>query len=290
MDTEKCAALLEALETGALGRAAEKLGYTPSGISRMIAALEEEVGFPLLYRSRSGVVPSTECETLLPAMRQMVYQAECCRQAAASVRGLEQGSVTVGGNYRFYARKLAQLIARFREKHPGIMFQTLESTSTALTETLREHRADLCVISRRDGSHEWFPLRRDQMVVMLSPRHPLAYLPAIPLHLLETESYIELYSGRETDNSRCLAANNILPRNRFACVEDEFSAMAMAEAGLGIAMVNALIAETMEKGDVVFRPLDPPQYVEIGIATPPVETISPAARQFLAFVRQNLRE
>lgn len=173
MDTEKCAALLCALEEGTLARAADKLGYTPSGISRMVAALEGELGFPLLRRGRSGVSATAECQALLPALRQMVYQAENCRQTAAALRGLEQGRVTVGANYRFYARQLAHLMARFREKHPGIQFQTIEGTSTALAEALREHRADLCVISRRDGPHQWLPLRRDEMMVMLSPDHPL---------------------------------------------------------------------------------------------------------------------
>ena len=70
MDTEKCAALLCALEEGMLARAAERLGYTPSGISRMVAALEEELGFPLLYRSRGGVTATGECEALLGAIRQ----------------------------------------------------------------------------------------------------------------------------------------------------------------------------------------------------------------------------
>ena len=286
MDTEKCAALLCALEEGTLARAADRLGYTPSGISRMIAALEEDVGFPLLYRGRSGVSATGECEALLPALRQMVYQAESCRQTAASLRGLEQGSITVGANYRFYARQLAQLMARFREKHPGIAFQTIEGTSTTLVTALQEHRADLCIISRREGPHQWLPLRQDQMMVMLSPQHPLA-ADAVPIRRLETESYIEIYPGRETDNSRILAENGVCPRNRFAGVEDDFSAMAMVEAGLGIALVNALIAGTLN-GNVVFRPLDPPQYVEVGIATPPPEIMSPAARRFLNFVRENM--
>ena len=286
MDTEKCAALLCALEEGTLARAADRLGYTPSGISRMIAALEEDVGFPLLYRGRSGVSATGECETLLPALRQMVYQAESCRQTAASLRGLEQGSITVGANYRFYARQLAQLMARFREKHPGIAFQTIEGTSTTLVTALQEHRADLCIISRREGPHQWLPLRQDQMMVMLSPQHPLA-ADAVPIRRLETESYIEIYPGRETDNSRILAENGVCPGNRFAGVEDDFSAMAMVEAGLGIALVNALIAGTLN-GNVVFRPLDPPQYVEVGIATPPPEIMSPAARRFLNFVRENM--
>ncbi len=288
MDTEKCAALLCALEEGTLARAAEKLGYTPSSISRMVAALEEELGFPLLHRSRGGVLATGECEALLPALRQMAYQAECCRQTAAALRGLEQGSITVGANYHFYSRQMAHLMARFRERHPGIVFQTIEGTSTTLAAALREHRADLCVISRRDGSHQWLPLRRDPMMVMLSPAHPLAAAEAVPIHLLETESYIEIFPGRETDNSRILAENDIHPGNRFAGVEDNFSAMAMVEAGLGISLVNGLIAGTLT-GDVVFRPLDPPQYVEIGIATPPTETMSPAARRFLAFVRENIK-
>ena len=286
MDTEKCAALLCALEEGTLARAADRLGYTPSGISRMIAALEEDVGFPLLYRGRSGVSATGECEALLPALRQMVYQAESCRQTAASLRGLEQGSITVGANYRFYARQLAQLMARFREKHPGIAFQTIEGTSTTLVTALQEHRADLCIISRREGPHQWLPLRQDQMMVMLSPQHPLA-ADAVPIRRLETESYIEIYPGRETDNSRILAENGVCPGNRFAGVEDDFSAMAMVEAGLGIALVNALIAGTLN-GNVVFRPLDPPQYVEVGIATPPPEIMSPAARRFLNFVRETM--
>lgn len=286
MDTEKCAALLCALEVGTLARAADRLGYTPSGISRMIAALEEDVGFPLLYRGRSGVSATGECEALLPALRQMVYQAESCRQTAASLRGLEQGSITVGANYRFYARQLAQLMARFREKHPGIAFQTIEGTSTTLVTALQEHRADLCIISRREGPHQWLPLRQDQMMVMLSPQHPLA-ADAVPIRRLETESYIEIYPGRETDNSRILAENGVCPGNRFAGVEDDFSAMAMVEAGLGVALVNALIAGTLN-GNVVFRPLDPPQYVEVGIATPPPEIMSPAARRFLNFVRENM--
>lgn len=121
-----------------------------------------------------------------------------------------------------------------------------------------------------------------------NPRHPLAAQEAVPLRRLETESYIDIYSGRETDNSRCFAEHHIQPGNRFACVEDDFSAMAMVEAGLGVALVNALIAETLT-GEVVFRPLDPPQYVEIGIATPPAESMSPAAKRFLAFVRAHLQ-
>ena len=69
MDTEKCRALLAVLEAGSLSAAAEKLDYTPSGLSRMMAALEQELGFPLLSRSHNGVQPTRACRTLLPTLR-----------------------------------------------------------------------------------------------------------------------------------------------------------------------------------------------------------------------------
>mgnify|MGYP002583331475 CR=1 FL=1 len=87
MESEKCRVLLCAIDKGSITAAAEAMGYTISGVSRMMAALEAEVGFPLLRRSREGVTPTNECCRLLPSFREMVAQAEQCRQIAGEVRG-----------------------------------------------------------------------------------------------------------------------------------------------------------------------------------------------------------
>ena len=57
MDTEKCRALLAVLEAGSLSAAAEKLDYTPSGLSRMMAALEQE-GYLDHPHTSAGRVPT----------------------------------------------------------------------------------------------------------------------------------------------------------------------------------------------------------------------------------------
>ena len=69
MDQTKREALLTAVELGNLTRAAEKLGYTQSGLSYTIKALEAELGFPLLIRSRTGVRPTADCQRILPLLR-----------------------------------------------------------------------------------------------------------------------------------------------------------------------------------------------------------------------------
>ena len=72
MNTEKLQALLTVLEQGSLTAAAERLHFTTSGVSRAIAALEEELQVDLLYRGKDGVRPTPECERLLPEIRELL--------------------------------------------------------------------------------------------------------------------------------------------------------------------------------------------------------------------------
>ena len=60
MEIDKYKVLLKAIETKSLSSAATTLGYSISGISRMIHSLEKELGLSLLERSRDGVVPTPE--------------------------------------------------------------------------------------------------------------------------------------------------------------------------------------------------------------------------------------
>ena len=102
MDTEKCRALLAVLEARSLSAAAEKLDYTPSGLSRMMAALEQELGIPLLRRSHSGVQPTRACRTLLPTLRELTHWSGLLDAQAAEIRGVETGTIAVGCVYGAY--------------------------------------------------------------------------------------------------------------------------------------------------------------------------------------------
>ena len=88
MEIEKYEALLCAIEKGSFSAAAEALGYTPSGISRMMAALELENGFPLLIRRKEGVVPTKECIKLMPQIREIVFEGEKLKQMSAQIRNV----------------------------------------------------------------------------------------------------------------------------------------------------------------------------------------------------------
>ena len=288
MDTEKCKALLVTLETGSLSAAAEQLGYTPSGISRMMAALEQEVGFPLLARSRAGVTPTQSCIRMLPVIRELAQWGERFSQLSAEINGLKTGVITVGTAYGIYYGWLSKLIASFSSQYPGIKVCILEGTSSELSRAMDEMRADFCIISQREGLHDWIPIRNDELMAWLPLTHPMAAAGKFPLEAFSVEPFIDIYPGQETDNSTAFKRNGIIPNTRFTTI-DINAAQALVEAGLGDSLVNGLIAEHWG-GRVVKLPLDPPQTVEIGIAVPEKSALSPAAKYFLEFAMDRISD
>ena len=287
MDTERCRALLCAIEEGSLTAVSEKLGYTTSGISRMMATLEDETGFPLLVRSRNGVVPTDECQQLLPVMQELVNLSDRYDQAASEMKGLTRGNIRIGTSYYAYYDWFARLIADFEKEYPGITVEIIEGTSTELLQEMDEHRADLCIISKRDGSYSWTPLKKDMLVACLPENHPLAKKKKFPVQAFAEEDYIELYPGKETDNSRMLKRCKVTPKVKYA-TSDNYAAYAMVAAGLGIACTNAIIAESFTVG-VRYLPLTPVQKVEIGMATPRTKALSPAAKRFAEFAKERFK-
>lgn len=288
MDTERCRALLYAIEEGSLTAVSDKLDYTLSGISRMMNALEEETGFPLLVRSRSGVVPTRECEQLLPILRELVRQTDQYHQLTGELAGLSRGTIRIGTSYYAYYDWFASLIAGFQKAYPGIRVEIAEGTSTELLQELEDRNVDLCIISKRSGKYDWIPLVEDQLLACLPEAHPLAGEKAFPISAFATEDFIELYPGKETDNSQMMERCGIKPKIRYT-TSDNYAAYAMVKAGLGIACTNSIIGESFADG-VRYLPLSPPQYVEIGMALPPKREMSPAARRFADYAMEEKNE
>ena len=284
MDTNKCKALIKALELGSLSAAAEELGYTPSGISRMMVSLEDEVGFPLLKRSRDGISPTSECSSMLPHFMRLILESSLTMQMADSLRGLETGEVRVGIQYPSYYKPLASLIHDFTLKYPGIRVEVLDGTSSELAERVSERELDYCIISRRDGDFDWRSLIDDPMVLLVPSGHPLEKKGYASAADIQGESFIQMFPGRETDSANYLLMNNIKADVRFRA-HNMYTAYIMVGAGLGVTLDNSIFSTEYRPlfGDAVSTvPLETPCVIPIGIAAAKPENRSPAASRFIA--------
>lgn len=168
----------------------------------------------------------------------------------------------------------------------GIQVQICGGYSTELLQKLEQHQVDLCIISQRDGTHEWIDICQDPMMGWVPAGHPLAELPALPVTVFAEEPCIGTYPEKDIDNARVLERCGVRPNIRFSTM-DSYATYSMVEAGLGISMNNAINGLTWS-GAVRILPLDPPQMVEFGIASLPDAT--PAAKTFLQFLMPYLDE
>ena len=86
MDTKKYEAMVSSIEQGSFTRAADQLGYTQSGLTHMMNALEQEIGFSLLLRDHRGVRLTAQGRRLYPQIRQLLSANRQLQSSIAALR------------------------------------------------------------------------------------------------------------------------------------------------------------------------------------------------------------
>lgn len=287
MDTARCRAFLAAAESGTITKAAEQLGYTTSGVSQLINALEKDLGAKLLLREPRGVKLSKEGKQFYPVIKQLVKQEEMMYQLAADIQGLSVGTVTIAAYPSISAHWLPKVIRRFQEAFPQIRIDLREGFRKEVSQWLSDKTADVAFMSYMEPMpFEWIPLAEDPMRAVLSRSHPMAGEKCYPLNRIKEEKFIMPAFVYDDDVKRLFQKNGLEPRIEITTLESP-SALAMIEENLGMSITNQLVLEGMNY-DVVKIPLDPPQHLDLGIAIQSLEDASPAVKKFVDFAVRTL--
>ncbi len=225
MESARCKAFVAAAECGSFTAAAGKLGYTPSGVSQLVTALEKELGFPLLDRSRRGVTLTGEGERFLPEIRGFLGKEDHIYELAAEVRGLTVGSVA---------------IASYPSVATYIELRLMEGIRQEMLEWIDQGIADMGFLTYTEPmDYEWIPLAEDRMVAVLPVDHPLAGCESYPLSRCEKEDFIMPALGHDVDVEALLTENRIRPHIKFTTLENP-ATLAMIQNGLGMSIMNEL--------------------------------------------------
>lgn len=289
MDLKKCKILLDAIDYRNLSKVAKDYGYTPSGIWHMIAAIENELGFPLFISSTSGVIPTDNCLRLAPALRELLKCNERLAHTMAETRGVKSGSLTIGTYPSVSIQWLPHVIKAFQADYPGVAIQIREGIRQELQGWLDDSSVEMCFYTWRPKMKcAWIPLRDDPVVAVLPLDHPLASSPSYPLARCRDEKFIMPALGRDEDIAAILEEAGISPKIAFSTIEN-YAAISMIECGLGMSIMNELITKG-RLNKVAILPLDPPCRINFGIALPSLAKASPAAREFIEYAKRMIPE
>lgn len=288
MTSEKYRTLLEAVDSGSLSGAAQKLGYTPSAIVHIVNSLEKQFGFPVLLRSNKGVSLTTDGERILPIIREIIRLEDQLTQVSSEVQGMIVGDITIGSYFSIAANWLPDVIRRFRDDYPNVHINVLEGVHQTLDKLLDEKRADFCLYSYPPAEgYQWIPLKDDPMVAVVPIHHPMAKAELFPIDLFTKEPFIMPAEGYDYDIMRVFNRHGITAQVSYSTGEDH-AAIAMIEAGLGIGLFNSLTTMHLNT-TTVNVPLNPPEYASMGISYPENSKLSPAARRFIEYLKDYTR-
>lgn len=288
MNIKKYEAFVRAVELGSLSKASEELGYTQSGISHMMQSLEDEVGFPLLVRTSSGILPNTEGELLLPIIRQLLGVNECLEQNIAKIKGADTGRIRIASFSSVATYWLPSILRSFQKDYPNVEVQIVEGGADRIDQLMENHEADLCLYSGGGfRNFEWIPLYTDQLLALVPPDDALTELSAVPIQALESVQFIMPLAGYDYEVHHILDQLGHYPHIRFSSCSDS-AIISMVAEGLGISILPELLLRNY-RSDAVAMPIDPPQFRVIGMGVPQVRTASPVTRNFMRYVSEYVK-
>ena len=232
-------------EEGSIARAAEREAMVASALSKRLAALEAEVGVPLLLRQRRGVEPTAAGLALLARAREVLGALERVRAELGAFGQGVQGSIRVLASPSVLAEHLPDDIARFMAAYPGLQVSLDERVSHAIVRDLREGAADIGVLWNRGdlaGLH-LLPYRSDHLCAAMAPGHPLARRPSLAYADTLEQVSIGVAAGGLVDQllRRQAALIGRVPAYRIQ-VSSMDTACRLVAAGLGLAILPREVA------------------------------------------------
>ena len=222
-------------------RAARVTGVSQPAISKAVRLLEQQGGAQLLVRSPSGVV-LTEAGTLLAEHARALFAEErAAEEQLESLRGLRRGVLRVGASTTLAASFLPPILGALYRAHPGIDIRLLSANARTVMGAVLDHQVELGLVEGpiQDGRLEVRAWREDELLVLVSPTHPLAHLRRVTGPQLMEEPLIIREEGAGTREVMlaALRRRRWTPRRTFEVNSTE-AIKGMVAAGIGWALLS----------------------------------------------------
>lgn len=181
------------VEEGSFHKAAERVFRTQPALSMALRKLEQELGAPLFDRSnRNAYVLTDTGQMLYEYAHRLLNLRDEMITTLKELHNLQSGRIRVGANESTSLYLLPKFILAFRERFPKIKIEVYRQLSAKLPFELRQRNLDFAIISfmPEDTDLEAKPIMRDELVLIVSPRHRLATRDRVHVRELGAESFI----------------------------------------------------------------------------------------------------
>jgi DNA-binding transcriptional LysR family regulator len=278
------------IKAGSLTKAAEELHLTQSGVSYAISTLEQDLGFPLLKRDRSGIHLTTNGSRVLSHIEKVLHEENLLEQEAAAIRGVNIGSVRIGSISSVSMNWLPGVLIKFSQQFPNIDVSTRMACYDEITGWLNNNIVDIGFMSIPVSKpFEALPLKKDNLYVVLPPKHPLRNRKLISLTELVDEPFIMPLWGSDDNIRHMLLRYKAVPKNIKYEIMEEQTILALVAQSVGVTILPGLILNHVPDNVHVIE-LKEKESRTLGLVAITLKNTSPANVNFICCLLSYLRE
>ncbi|MFD0896740.1 LysR family transcriptional regulator [Loigolactobacillus binensis] len=283
----------EVVERKTFYQAAVALNVTPSAVSHSITQLENELGFPLFIRNRTGVELTSDGQRILPIVQEILNTEERLRQEAANINGLNAGSIRIGAFSSVCISWLPPIIQKFKQQYPDIAISIVQSNFNDIVNQAKIGTIDIGFSALPIADQLVVtPLITDQIFCITPQNFVPQHKTYVTAADVADQDFILQQTDYDRDTKRALDRYNVRPNSLRYSIDDQ-SILAMVESGLGMGILPQLALQKLS-GNVNIYPFDQDFHRTVALVANKVQAVAPSTKKMLqaikAYIQQNYEE
>ncbi len=275
-------------------KAAEGLFISQPAVTKHIKDLELKLGLGLIQRRGGGFALTEAGEILFKHTHKISSHLLEIENALGNLKKDHHGVLKIGTTESYSKCLMPKLLSGFQTFHPSIKITLEVGNSEEIEKSLLDYKNDLGLIGavKASSKFELVPFLKEELVLIVSPNHPLGKRKAVSLKEIEGYPFIIRAKGSTTRRILFHAFEefDIHPSLLIEAGSSEFIKQWVSE-GKGISIIVKRIVEDEEKRGVLKNiPLAEKIYLEVGLLYLKGEKFNPTIKTFVHFVEHHGRK
>lgn len=292
MQIESLKVFCDLAETESFTKAAQINHVTQSAVSQQISSLERQFKSLLIERSKKKFRLTREGEVLYDYSKQVIQTYDALLSRLQEIKDIISGTIRVATIYSIGLHDLPPYLKKFLKSFPTVNVHVEYRRSNQVYDDVLGNVVDLGLVAypTKDSKLEIVPLRKDMMVLICHPQHPLAKSKTVALKSIAGQKFI----GFEPDIPTRRAIDKILKEHEiqvqhvmeFDNIETVKRAVEI-DAGVSIVPHGTITQEVSKQTLVEVRIEDAEFYRPLAAIHKKNKVLSPAMKQFLNVLKSS---
>ncbi len=291
MQIESLKVFCDLTETESFTKAAQINHITQSAVSQQISSLERQFKSLLIERSKKKFRLTREGQVLYEASKQIVQTYESLHSRLQELKDIISGTIRVATIYSIGLHDLPPYIKRYLNSYPTVNVHVEYRRANQVYDDVLGNVVDLGLVAYpvRDPKLELVPLRKEMMVVICHPQHPLAKSKSVKASAIAGQKFVafepDIPTRKAVDKILRERGVQVMPVMEFDNVETVKRAVEI-DAGIAIVPLGTVTQELAKQTLAAVQLEDADIHRPLAVIYKKNKVLSTAMKQFIAMLKE----